>query len=302
MISFPKKVWVNGRLLPGARPAISAFDRGFLHGDGVYETLRVYGGRMFHFDQHFQRLESSARGLRLNIPYARPQVRAAVEKTLRANGLREAVVRWTLTRGPGPRGYDPEPCTRPTFVIAAWATQGHPPYCYKEGVTASIVRVRRNPKSALDPFFKTTNNLNNALAYWEAREKKSYEGILLNTEGHLTEGSSSNVFFISGEVLKTPSLDCGLLNGVTRAAVIELAKIRRLTVAEGRYRPRDLLSAQEVFLTGTTLEVMPVTKIINEQGRVHAIGTGQVGAWAPLLRHDYRCLVAREINDPGFMP
>lgn len=293
-MKLPKKIWLNGRLVDPAKPALSVFDRGFLYGDGVYETVRVYGGTMFHFDQHFERLEASARSVRLSLGLAKGAVRAAAEKVLRANGLKEAVIRFTVTRGPGPLGFDPSFSRTPTWALIAVPAAGHAAEHYQNGIRAALVRVRRNARTALDPAIKTTNNLNNILAKMESLERNATEAVMLNTDGYLAEGTISNIFFISGNTLKTPSLDCGLLAGVTRSAVIELAKLRRLTVVEGRYRPRDLFSAKEMFLTSTTFEVMPVTTLIDEDGRPHGIGTGRPGPWAGVLRQDYRRLAARE--------
>jgi branched-chain amino acid aminotransferase len=293
-VNGARRVWLNGRLLDGRRPVISAYDRGFLHGDGVYETLRVYNGAPFRFDRHVQRLEVSAAAVHLRIPYPRAALRRAVDRLLRADRLKEAVVRITLTRGPGPRGFDPTPCRTPTLAVMAWPAAPVPESTYRRGYRVAVVRVRRPSKESLDPAVKSTNNLNNILARMESLEHGADEALQLNAEGYLAEGTASNVFFVAAGALKTPSLDCGLLAGVTRAEVVALARLRSLPVVEGRFRPRDLLAAKEVFLTSTTLEVMPVTCVVDEQGKVHAVGNGLAGVWAPLLRQDYRRRVERE--------
>lgn len=293
-MNFPKRVWVNGRLVDPAEPAISVFDRGFLYGDGIYETVRVYDGKIFRFDQHYQRLESSARAVKLALDRTKSAVRAGAEAVLRANKLKEATVRLTVTRGPGPLGFDPSHSRMPTWVLTAVPVTVHAPQLYERGIRAALARVRRNSRSSLDPAAKTTNNLNNILAKMQAMERKAYEALMLNTDGYLAEGTICNIFFVSGNVLKTPALECGLLAGVTRAAVLELARARKLPVVEGRYRPRDLFGAKEVFLTSTTFEVLPVTTVVDEDGQVRTIGGGRPGPWAPLLRQDYRRLAAKE--------
>ncbi|HRY28874.1 MAG TPA: aminotransferase class IV [Elusimicrobiota bacterium] len=290
---MPKKIWVNGRLVDPRRPAVSVFDRGFLYGDGVYETIRVYDGKPFQLEPHFQRLARSLRGIGMRVPFGRAVLGDAVASVMAANRLADGVVRLTVTRGEGALGFDPASCRRPTVVLLAVPFASHPAVHYEKGVRAVFVRLRRNAKNALDPSIKSLNNLNNILAKMESMKKGGQEALMLNQEGYLTEGTISNIFFISGGVLKTPSLDCGLLDGVTRSVVLSLAKRRSLAVWEGRCRPRHLFSAEEVFLTSTTLEVMPVTSVVDEQGRLRRIGSGQVGEWSGRLLRDYRRLITK---------
>jgi branched-chain amino acid aminotransferase len=276
-------VWVNGKLLDANKPAVSALDRGFLHGDGVYETLRVTKGQPFHFHGHFNRLRQSARGLGIKIPKRKEEVLRAIHRLLKANRLKEAALRITLSRGVGPRGFDPRPCKTPTFTITTAPLPKASP-----GLTLAVVSVRRPPPSVLDPALKTTNNLNNILAVREALRRGAREALLLNIDGYLAEGSASNLFFISGTRLKTPSLDCGILAGVTRKIVLQLAHREGLSIQEGCFRPRDLYGAQEVFMTSTLVGVLPVVKIVEEGGRRL---TFSPGSWTDRLRRRYRDLL-----------
>lgn len=294
-MEFPRKIWLNGRLADPRRPLVSAYDHGFLYGDGVYETVRVYGGKVFRFDGHFRRLVGSARGLGIALPLAREKLRRAVELLIRANRLTEASVRITLSRGPGPMGFDPRPCKTPTLALMPGPHPRHAPELYERGVKIVLARTRRNPKAALDPIMKTTNNLNNILAKREAIAAGAYEAVMLNVDGRLAEGTISNVFFAKGNRLYTPSLDCGILEGVTRTEVMRLAARRGMKIEEGAFRPDRLFSAEEVFLTSTTFEVMPVASVEEPSGRVRKIARGRVGWRAPLLRSDYLDVVRREL-------
>ncbi len=289
----PEKVWINGTIRDARAPLLSVYDRGFLYGDGVYETLRVEHGRLFHFDEHYRRLKNSARGLGLRVPYGGKVLRRGVERLLKSNGLRDAVLRITLTRGPGPLGFDPRPAKTPTCVMIATPPRRHAEDLYRRGVLLAVARVRRTPATSLDPAFKSTNNLNNILAKMEAVKRGAYEALMLNIRGDVAEGTISNVFFISGKILRTPSLDCGILSGVTRSVVLALAKREGLKVAEGHYSLKRLFRAEEVFITSTTMEVMPVTRIADESGKVRRVGNGRVGDWSRRLRAAYQKEISR---------
>ncbi|MBI4397001.1 MAG: aminotransferase class IV [Elusimicrobia bacterium] len=293
-MDYPKKIWVNGRLADPRRPAVSAYDHGFLYGDGVYETLRVYNGRLFRFDRHFQRLKHSARSVRIPIPYPGKTIEQGLYRLLEVNRLQDTSLRITLTRGPGPLGFDPRPCRSPSLVLTPGPALRPLDSLFCRGIRLAIVRVRRNARTSLDPAIKSTNNLNNILAKMDAIRSNAFEALMLNVEGYLTEGTVSNVFFVSKGTLRTPDLACGLLAGVTRDIAIHLAKRRGWKVAEGWFKPKDLLTAQEIFLTSTILEIMPVTSIVDEKKRVHRVGAGRAGAWASLLEKDFQDLVSRE--------
>jgi branched-chain amino acid aminotransferase len=254
-------IFLNNRLVNEKRALISVFDHGFLYGDGIYETLRVYKGVVFMIDEHLKRLQRSASMIRLNMPLSNDMIRMAIYKTIKANRLSDAVVRISISRGKGALGLDPGLCPEPTFVIIAYPFKGHPTINYQKGVRVVIVRTKRNYRNALDPRIKSLNFLNNILAKIEAKEKGVFEAIMLNYRGYIAEGTISNVFFISNGTLCTPAVDVGILDGITRRLIIEIARENGVKVKEGRFRPDDLYRADEVFISSTTMELMPVTRV-----------------------------------------
>lgn len=257
------KVFLNNRLVSDKRALISVFDHGFLYGDGIYETLRVYNGIAFMIDEHIERLYRSASLISLKMRINHEMVKDAIYKTIRANRLSDAVVRISISRGKGPIGLDPELCPEPTFVIIAYSFKGHPTVNYQRGVKVAIVKTRRNFKGALNPMIKSLNFLNNILARIEAKEKGVYEAIMLNYKGYIAEGTISNIFFVKDDTLCTPSIDVGILDGITRGLIIEIARQKGIKVKEGRFRQQDIYDADEVFISSTTMELMPVNKVDN---------------------------------------
>jgi len=283
------RVWLNGRLVPAFRARVSVFDRGFLFGDGVYETMRAYAGRPFRLAQHLDRLGASAWRLDLRLPGGRRGAARAVRSVLAANRLGDARVRVTVTRGAGPAELGKTAPARPTMLAVAVPYSPPSPREYREGVGVILARTRRNPREALDPAIKSNNLINNMLAKMEAARAGARDAIFLNIAGHLAEGSTSNVFLVDGGVLMTPALSCGILPGVTRAAVIGLARRMGMVVREGRFTPHDLARADEVFLTASTVELLPVGRI----------GRRRLPAARPVtarLLAGYRALVARELG------
>lgn len=254
-------VYLNGRLLKKSNALISVFDHGFLYGDGIYETLRVYGGVVFQADKHIDRLFRSASLIGLKIGKTPDAVRKAICRTVRANRQREAYVRISISRGPGPLGLDPSLCSKPTIVIISNPLREYPGSYYRKGVKVAIAKTRRNFRGALDPRIKSLNFLNNILAKREAIERGAYEAIMLNYRGYLTEGTISNIFFIKGDTLFTPAVDTGLLDGITRKIILEIASEIGMVTRQGNYRRGDICRAQEVFITNTTMEVMPVSQV-----------------------------------------
>jgi len=266
-------IYLNNKLVPRDRARISVFDHGFLYGDGIYETLRAYNGVVFMFDKHIERLYRSASLIDLNIPMSPDAVKRAVYKTIKANRLKEAVIRITVSRGAGPVGLDPALCPEPTFVIFATQFRKYPEQFYLKGVKITIADTRRNYSGALDPRIKSLNFLNNILAKIEAKKKDAYEAIMLNYRGYLAEGTISNIFFIKDNVLHTPSLKVGLLDGITRRIILDAAKALHIATREGSFKPRDIQGAEEAFISNTTMEVMPVAEIssmkkFNGPGRI----------------------------------
>jgi len=266
-------IYMNNRLVPKGKAVVSVFDHGFLYGDGIYETLRVYDGVAFKINEHIERLLSSASMIGLTIPKSPEKIKDAVYKTVRANKHKDAVVRITVSRGPGPLGLDVSLCPVPTFVIISNEFKPYPRAYHQKGIRIAIVNTRRNFHKALDPRIKSLNFLNNILAKQEAKEMGALEAIMLNYRGDITEGTVSNVFFIKDDVLCTPSLRTGILNGITRATILEIARGLNLDTKEGHFKPDDIFKANEVFISNTTMEVMPVsavndTKIADVPGRI----------------------------------
>jgi len=277
-------VYLNNTIVPAAEAKISVFDHGFLYGDGIYETMRVYDGIVFLIDEHLDRLRRSASLIGLNLPKNDDDIRSAVYDTLLANGLSDAYVRLTVSRGYGEIGLDPDLCKEPTFIIIAEKFKNYPRSYYENGIRLKIASVRRNLKEALNPQIKSLNFLNNILAKIEAKQADAHEAIMLNASGHLTEGTVSNIFFLKNSILQTPSIKCGILDGITRALVIDLAQKNAISVKEGNFKPEDLYGATEVFITNSTMEVMPVSRV----DEVHF----NVGETARLLLSKYE----QEVN------
>ena len=265
-------IYLNGRLITKERALISVFDHGFLYGDGIYETLRAYRGAVFMIDEHIERLFRSASMIGLVLPKGHDEIKKAVYQTIKANRHKEAYVRITVSRGPGPLGLDPALCPEPTFVIISKEFKDYPRSYYQKGVSIAIVNTRRNYKKALDPKIKSLNFLNNILAKRESIEKGVYEAIMLNHRGYIAEGTISNIFFVKNNVLCTPATGVGILDGITRRLILDAAHELGIQVHEGRFKPEDAYNADEVFISNTTMEVMPVSKIDDKKaGTKHNI-------------------------------
>jgi branched-chain amino acid aminotransferase len=254
-------VYINGEILHAKEAVISVFDHGFLYGDGIYETLRVYDGVVFKLDEHLTRLFRSASLIGLSIPLDINHLKIAMYETLIANALRNAYARITVSRGKGSIGLDPDLCPEPTIVIFAQDFTEYPKEFYKNGLHLIIPETRRNYKKAINPQIKSLNFLNNILAKIEAKREKAHEAVMLNVNGYLTEGTISNIFFYKDTKLCTPSRDCGILDGITRGMIIDLSRREGIQVREGRFTKKDIYSAGEVFITNTTMEIMPVSKV-----------------------------------------
>jgi len=276
-------VYLNGRFVAKAQAQVSVFDHGFLYGDGVYETMRAYGGKLFLLKKHLARLKHSADAISLKLPMRLDKIGDALNEALSINKLQEAYVRLHLSRGPGEIGLDPALCVAPTMVIVAKPFHDYPAGYYAQGVSVAIVTTRRNHPLALPPSVKGTNFLNNILAKIEAIQAGAYEGIMLNWEGYVAEGTISNIFMVRKGVLYTPHLDTGILEGVTRDLVLRLAKRKKIPVKEVMLRPKDIMSSNECFITNTTMEIMPVTTIDEKK-----IEKGIPGPVTAVLHQAYR--------------
>lgn len=286
-------IYLNNRLVPKGKALLSVFDHGFLYGDGIYETLRAYSGVVFKIDEHIERLFRSASMIGLAISKSPEAIKRAVYRTIKANGLREAYIRISISRGPGPIGLDPDLCPRPTFVIIANLFRGYPERYYQKGVKIAIVNTRRNLSTALDPRIKSLNFLNNILAKIEAKDRGAYEAIMLNYRGYIAEGTITNIFFVKKGVLCTPSTEVGILDGITRKTILDIAGGLGIKVKEGRFRPEDLRRADEVFISNTTLEVMPVTEVDNTK-----VGTG-AGRITRMIHQAYKREVSEYVRRHG---
>ncbi len=265
-------IFLNGSLVPQDEAKVSVLDRVFLYGDGVFETLRAYSGKIFHLDDHVIRLFRSADSIYLKTPFTEDYVKEALYKTLRGNNLNDAYLRLTITRGQSNPGLDIEDCSDPTITIIAREFSGYTEDLYSRGLSAAIVNTRRIPAAALNPEIKSLNFLNNIMARIEAKQANVSEAFMLNTEGYVAEGTVSNIFIVKDGVVKTPPLSVGILNGVTRSLVIGLAQKNNIPLTEQQFQPEELYAADECFVTSTLYEVMPVTSINNKP-----VGTGHPG-------------------------
>jgi branched-chain amino acid aminotransferase len=254
-------VYINGKIVPEKEAVVSVFDHGFLYGDGIYETMVAYEGVIFKLDEHLQRLYRSASLIGMTIPLEVDRLKSALYETLAANTLKNAYIRLTVSRGPGSIGLNPDLCAQPTIVIMVQESKEYPEILYEKGIHLIISETKRNLKEAINPCIKSMNFLNNILAKIEAIKKDAYEAIMLNARNHLTEGTISNIFFAKDNVLCTPSVACGLLDGITRGTVIDLAVREDIKIKEGEFLKEDIYAATEVFITNTSLEVMPVSKV-----------------------------------------
>lgn len=261
-------VYLNGKILPSEKALISVFDHGFLYGDGIYETMRSYEGVVFKIDEHINRLYKSASLISLPLPEDKNIFKVAIYKTLDANSLKDAYIRLTVSRGKGDIGLDPELCKEPTVVIITKDFKGYSKDLYKKGIKLIIAKIRRNHKKALDPQIKSLNFLNNILAKVEAKRAGAYEALMLNTNGKIAEGTISNIFFVKDNTIFTPSVKCGILDGITRQTIIEIIKRTDFRFKEGFFSKEDIYSAKEVFITNTTMEIMPVSSIDDKKYQI----------------------------------
>ncbi|HXI57838.1 MAG TPA: aminotransferase class IV [Polyangia bacterium] len=255
------RVYLGGRVCLPEEAKISVFDRGFLYGDSVYETIGTAYGRLFAADEHLARLERSAQRIGL-VPPPRTEIARAIGETVAAAANPESRIRVILTRGTGKLDLDPAAALDTQLVVIVFPLGPPTPEMYAKGVVVSIVSIARNSPRAIDPAVKSGNYLNNVLALGEARRRfGAYEAILCAADGGVAEGASSNVFLVSGGVVATPSSEVGILDGITRAKVIELCRQNGIPIEERRISPEQLREADEAFITSATRGVLPVTRI-----------------------------------------
>ena len=263
---------VNGEITPAEEARVSVLDNGFTFGDAVYETLRTYGGRPFHLDRHLERLRRSAQRLAIPMPAADDPIARDLDALLARAANPESYIRIIVTRGRGDISYHFDRVKGPTTVLVVKPYAPLPPASYTDGVAVILASVRRNPPHSLDPAIKSCNLLNNIQAMQEAQAKGAFEAIMLNEIGEIAETAGANVFMVKDGTLITPPLEAGILAGVTRHVVLELARGLELPVREEPVAVKDLLAADEVFITSTLKEVLPVATI---DGR--RVGPGRPG-------------------------
>lgn len=278
-------IYINGKLVEKEKAFVSVFDHGLLYGDGVFEGIRCYDGLIFKLNEHIDRLYKSADAIQLKIPLIKSDLVKAVMETLKANQLKGAYIRLVVTRGPGDLGLDPRKCKTSTVFIITDKIALYPEKFYKEGLEIITAKTRRNLITALDPRIKSLNYLNNILAKIDAIKAGTEEAIMLSYDGHVTECTGDNVFTVIKGTLVTPPADVGALEGITRGAVIGLAKKCGIPFKEKMLKIEDLYSAEEVFLTGTAAEIVPVTKIDKR-----LIGSGSPGGITMRLMKEFRLL------------
>jgi branched-chain amino acid aminotransferase len=270
------KIWLDGNLVDKADAKVSVYDHGLLYGDGVFEGIRVYSGRIFECDAHLERLFASAKAIRLTIPRAPDELRRAMEETVRANGFKDCYIRIVVTRGPGDLGIDPRKSSKPCVFIITDLIAVYPKEMYERGMSVIVSSITRNNPVALSPRIKSLNYLNNVLAKIEANDAGVPEAVMLNHLGNVAECTADNIFVVRGGTVLTPTTADGILEGVTRKVILQLCRRHNIPCFEQPLQRHDLYIADECFVTGTGAEVMPVTKI---DGR--AIGNGEPG---PLTR------------------
>lgn len=263
---------LNGTLVPKEDAKISVYDHGLLYGDGVFEGLRIYSRRIFRVEEHLDRLWESARAIMLEIPMSREAVRKAMEETVAANNLVDGYIRLVVTRGAGSLGLDPNRTSHPQVIVIADHISLYPAEFYETGMEIVTASTIRNHPAALSPRIKSLNYLNNILAKIEGLRAGCVEALMLNHKGEVAECTGDNIFLVRDGVLYTPPIDAGILDGITRRVVLELATAAGIKTREIPLTRHDVYTADECFLTGSAAEVVPVTKVDSRP-----IGTGQVG-------------------------
>jgi branched-chain amino acid aminotransferase len=266
------KIYIDGNFHDQAEAKISVFDHGLLYGDGVFEGIRFYNDRVFRLEEHVDRLWDSARAIAMEIPMSKSELIAATLETIRQNDLHDGYIRLIVTRGVGSLGLSPETCRRPSIIIIAATIALYPEDLYHKGLTMVTCSTRRTPPAALSPRVKSLNYLSNILGKLEAQNAGAGEGLMLNEQGYVTECTGDNIFIVKKGEISTPPLNSGILAGVTRAIVFELAEKLGIRAVERELIRHDIYTADECFLTGTAAEVIPAVQLDRR-----LIGNGQPG-------------------------
>lgn len=283
-------IYLNGEFIPKEEAKISVYDHGFLYGDGVFEGIRAYSGRVFRLREHVNRLYDSAKSIMLSIPHTREEMEEIILETLRKNGFQTAYIRVVVSRGVGDLGLDPKKCSRAQVIVIAEELSLFAKDLYEKGIEVVSVSIRRNRPDTISPNVKSLNYLNNILAKIEAHHAGVSEALLLNTEGYVAEGTGENVFIVKGGRIFTPPVYIGALNGITRGTIIEIARNLGYAMEEQPFTLHDVYAADEVFFTGTAAEVVPVVKVDGRE-----IGGGKPGAVTKHLLEEFR----RTVSESG---
>ncbi len=282
-------VYIDGENYPKDEAKVSVFDHGYLYGDGVFEGIRAYNGRVFRCEEHINRLYDAAKAIALEIPMTKEELTQAMLATIRKNQLRDSYIRLIVSRGKGDLGLSPTKCIRPTIVIIADTIELYPPEMYQKGMKVITASTRRNMPGVIDPQIKSLNYLNNILAKIEANHAGVSEAIMLNQNGLVAECTGDNVFIVKDGVLMTPPIYVGALDGITRRTVISLAEKLNIPFMEKELTLFNLYGADECFFTGTAAEVIAVTEIDNR-----VIGSGQCGPITAKLLEEYQKVARSE--------
>jgi len=284
------KVWLDGEFVDSDQAKISIFDHGVLYGDGCFEGIRAYNGRIFKLDSHLKRMYESAGRIRLEPTYSREEIEAAIRQTLKINDLTDAYIRLVFTRGVGTLGLHPFKCPKPSVFIIAASIELYPQELYDNGMKVILAKHRRVPANSLDPAIKSLNYLNNILAKIEAIDANVLEAIMLNADDYVSECTGDNIFIIKDGQVITPPTEAGILHGVTRRFVIdELAPKLGYNVTEQMMKMDEVLAADEIFLTGTAAEIIGVTGVDE-----HIVGSGKVGPMTQALAQEFRRRVSQD--------
>jgi branched-chain amino acid aminotransferase len=269
---MPLQIYISGKFYDKENAKVSVYDHGFLYGDGVFEGLRSYSGKVFRLAEHLDRLWASAKAIWLEIPISREEMAKAVNDTLAKNNIQDGYVRLVVTRGAGALGLDPNRCSNPQIIVIADHIQLYPKETYENGLEIVTASTIRNHAAALSPRIKSLNYLNNIMAKIEGLQAGCAEALMLNAQGEVAECTADNIFIVRKGVLQTPPTNAGILEGITREAVIELAEEMQIPVQQTSLTRHDIFIADECFLTGSAAEVIPVAKL---DSRV--IGNGKPG-------------------------
>ncbi|WP_409273793.1 branched-chain-amino-acid transaminase [Neobacillus sp. SCS-31] len=282
-------IFLGGEFVKKEDAVVSVYDHGFLYGDGVFEGIRVYSGNVFRLDAHLKRLYESAHSIMLQIPYTFEEMTQIIVDTVRKNELSSAYIRVVVSRGKGNLGLDPASCSQPRVIVIAEPLALYPKELYERGLKVGSVATRRNRPDVLSPQIKSLNYLNNILVKLEASQAGVDEALMLNDQGYVTEGSADNIFIVKNGVIYTPPVYLGALEGITRNAIIDLAKQNGYEVKEKPFTRHDVYVADEVFLTGTAVEVIAVIDVDTRK-----IGNGKPGPITNHLLAEFRKLVTED--------